>query len=197
LTVTVTSASSTQIQASFGVAANAPAGVHSVFVTVGGEPSSGQQTFFVQVPTSFHEVSVATSSEACDPNYVGHYSDVRYEVLDQAGILIQRAGLTPQEHFTVNGQPAFPGFRPFATPPATDAVGRFMDTPVGTCFGPVPLPVTNPCADVVQTFNIVVPTSSGDVVFSIVTVTLSRDCALGQRIQITPGGGTYTFGTVN
>lgn len=194
ITVNITSTSNTQIQANFVVAANSPAGDHSVTVTASGQ-TSGSVNFFVQIPTTFRELSVVTSSQVCDPGTAGRYSDVRYQVFDQAGSAIEKAGLTPQEHFTVNGTPAFTGFRPFAIPPTTDSLGRFLDTPVGSCFGP-PVPAGNPCADVVQTFNIIIPTPSGDVTYTITTITTSRDCALGQRIQVSPGG-TYTFGTVN
>jgi hypothetical protein len=177
------------------VASNAPSGDHGVTVTVNNQ-TSNSVNFFVQVPTTFRETSVTTSSQVCAPNTSGHFSDVRYQVLDQSGMAIPKAGLTPQEHFTINGQDAFPGFLPFATPPTTDSQGLFLDTPVGTCFGP-PIPPGNPCVDVVQTFNIRVPTSSGgEITFPISTVTTSRDCSLGQRIQVSPGG-TYTFGTVN
>ncbi|MBI3664155.1 MAG: IPT/TIG domain-containing protein [Acidobacteria bacterium] len=194
ITVNITSASNTQIQANFVVAANSPAGNHAVTVTASGQ-TSNSVNFFVQIPATFRELSVATSSEVCQPGTAGHYSDVLYQVFDQAGNPIEKAGLTPQEHFTVNGTPAFPGFLPFASPQTTDSLGRLLDTPVGSCFGP-PVPAGNPCADVVQSFNVRVPTSSGEITYTIATITTRRDCALGQRIQVSPGG-TYTFGTVN
>src|SRR2546423_7553572 len=103
------------------------------------------------------------------------------------------AGYTPQEHFTVNGNSAFAGFRSFATPPTTDSNGRFLDIPVGTCFDPAPS--ANVCVDVVQTFNIAVDS----VTYSIGTVTTRRDCVQGIRVIVANGGGAQSasLGTVN
>jgi hypothetical protein len=85
----------------------------------------------------------------------------------------------------------------FATPPTTDASGMFTDTPVGSCFNNNPPLTTNPCADVVKTFNIVM---SG-VTYAIKTTTTRRDCAKGIRIQVSnpaPGtSNTFSNGTVN
>lgn len=50
--------------------------------------------------------------------------------------------------------------------PTTDANGRFLDAPIGTCAGP-PSPAFNLCVDVVQTFNILV----GSITFPVPTVT--------------------------
>ncbi|MGH9795637.1 MAG: IPT/TIG domain-containing protein [Candidatus Acidiferrales bacterium] len=115
ITANVTSASNTQIQANFVIAPNAPGGNHSVTVKAGGQPSNSVN-FFVQVPSTFGEVSVTTSNEVCSPGTAGRFSDVRYEVRDQANNPIQVAGMKPQENITLDGNEAFPGFLPFATP---------------------------------------------------------------------------------
>jgi len=185
--------SDTQIGVTFQVASNATSGSHNVTVTTAVGTSNNDKTFYVQVPTLFSGLSVTQTDLGCAPNTAGIGAKVQYQVLDQAtqgnGVLV--AGMTPQEHFTVNGTPAYDGFKPFATPQNTDGQGKFTDIPVGTCFGP-PVPQTNICVDAVQTFNIVVGTST----FSINTTTTRRDCVQGIRVQISPGS-TYTIGTVN
>ena len=194
ITVSITSASDVQIRADFIIATNAPTGDHGVTVAVGVD-TSNSVNFFVQVPNAFSGLAVTSSSEVCLLGTSGVLADVRYQVVDPAGNPINKSGMTPQEHFTVNGVDAFPGFRAFAIPPTTDAVGILNDIPVGTCFGP-PMPAGNPCVNVVQTFNIRVQTSGGEMIFPIITQTTRRDCALGIRVQVSPGS-TFTIGTVN
>ncbi len=193
ITFTYNSWSDTQIGVTFQVASNATSGSHNVTVTTAVGTSNNDKTFYVQVPTLFSGLSVTQTDLGCAPNTAGIGAKVQYQVLDQAtqGNAVLVAGMTPQEHFTVNGTPAYDGFKPFATPQNTDAQGEFTDIPVGTCFGP-PVPQTNICVDAVQTFNIVVGTST----FSINTTTTRRDCVQGIRVQISPGS-TYTIGTVN
>ena len=106
------------------------------------------------------------------------------------------SGMTPEEHFTVNGVAAFNGFKSFATPPTTSASGTFIDVPVGTCFTTT-VQTPNPCVNVVQSFELV----NGGNTFSIVTTTGRRDCALGNNLTTTgnPTGknNSYSQGTVN
>jgi hypothetical protein len=137
-------------------------------------------------------------SPNCDPLNIGGGAAMHYQVADQFGLPMSLSGMTPQEHFTVNGTPAFSGFRGFATPPTTDAAGTLTDTPVGSCFHNSPPLTTNPCVDVVQTFNIVMPSGT---TYPISTTTTRRDCAKGIRIQVSnpaPGtSNTFSNGTVN
>ncbi len=191
--VTINSKSDTQIQASFEISATAPAGNHSVTVTADGQ-TSNSVNFFVQVPTFFTALNaVSVLNTTCSASS-GFFADVSYQVTDQLGNTITVGGLTPQEHFTVNGVAAFPGFKPFAFPQTTRNDGSFDDVPVGSCLSPPP---PNHCVDVVQTFNIVVPGSSGaTTTYSINTTTTRRDCQQGIRIQVSPGT-TFTLGTVN
>jgi IPT/TIG domain len=184
------SVTNTSISVTFHVDSNAPSGNHSVTVTAGGQ-TSGSVNFYVQVPSTFNALSVTSTDLGCEPGTAGVGAKVQYQVLDQANSAINVAGLTPQEHFTVNGTPAFPGFRPFATPQDTDATGKFLDIPIGTCFGP-PIPPSNVCVDVVQTFNVMV----GSVASPISTTTTRRDCVQGIRVAVSPGS-TTTIGTVN
>lgn len=151
----------------------------------------GGITVNVQQPTTFEALSVTSANLGCDAGTAGTGAQVRYQTLDQASRVINFSGMTPQEHFTVNGTQAFPGFRPFATPQNTDASGQLLDIPVGTCYGP-PVPSFNACVDVIQTFNIVV----GSRTFPISTITTRRDCLNGIRVQVSPGS-SYTIGTVN
>jgi hypothetical protein len=151
----------------------------------------------VQVPTFFLGTTAdPLISPNCGPNEIGGGAAVHYQVADQFGLPMAVSGMTPQEHFTVNGS-GNPGFSAFATPPTTDASGMFTDTPVGTCFNNKPPLTTNPCVDVVQTFNIV---KSG-ITYPVSTTTTRRDCAKGIRIQVSnPAPGTsniFSNGTVN
>ena len=184
-----------EVRARFTIASNAPAGNHAVSVTTSfGQTTTIPGNFFVQIPSEFIPLNLATANLGCPPNFGGFGAQVTYQVADQAGQPINFGGLTPQEHFTRNGQPAFSGFKAFADPPTTDANGRFLDTPIGTCAGSPP-PSFNLCVDVVQTFNIVV----GSITFSIPTVTTRRDCMQGIRVVVTTGtvNRTSTLGTVN
>lgn len=193
ITVTINgSPTNTQINSSFAVASSAPSGNHSVTVTAGGQ-TSGRVNFYVQVPSTFNALSVTSTNLGCATGTAGTGAQVQYQALDQAspGTAINVSGMTPQEHFTVNGTEAFAGFRAFATPPNTDGAGKFLDIPVGTCFGP-PVPSFNACVDVIQTFNIV----AGTATFPISTTTTRRDCVQGIRVQVSPGS-TFTIGIVN
>lgn len=185
--------SATQLTGNLNVAGNATAGNHTVEVSNKGQKSKSVN-FFVQVPSEFIPLNLATANLGCAPNTAGFGAQVSYQVADQSGQAITVIGMTPQEHFTVNGIPAFPGFRAFATPPTTGANGSFLDIPIGTCAGPPP-PSFNFCVDVVQTFNIVV----GSTTFPIPTVTTRRDCTQGMRVVVTTGtvSRTSSLGTVN
>lgn len=163
-------------------------------VTVNAPGGAATTSFFVQVPKYFKVISVLPVFPDCPFWYTGYEASVLYVVADQSNVEIRAAGLTPQEHVTVNGTHAFSGFRPFATPATTDADGFFTDVPVGTCITPPPPP--NRCVNVVQTFNVQVPSTGGTVTYPIDTVTTRRDCQEGIRVQVTPGS-TETLGTVN
>jgi len=190
----VTVNSSTSITADFAVAANATGGNRAVTVTCNNKTSNNDKTFFVQIPSEFIPLNLATANLGCPTGAAGFGAEVTYQVADQAGQAITVSGMTPQERFTVNGTLAFNDFRAFATPQTTDANGTFLDTPVGTCAGPPP-PSFNFCVDVVQTFNIVV----GSTTFTIPTTTTRRDCMQGIRVVVTTGtvSRTSSLGTVN
>jgi hypothetical protein len=179
------------LSANFQIQSDASAGNHSVTVYSGGLPSNSVN-FFVQAPSSFVPISLSNANLGCEGTDVGYGGQVLYRVLDQNGQNMSAAGYTPQEHFTVNGTDRFPGFLSFATPRTTDSDGRFLDTPVGSCFA---APSFNGCADIVQTFNIVV----GTVTYTIPTVTTRRDCVQGIRVIVTNGGSSVaaSLGTVN
>jgi len=191
ITVTVTNASDTRINANFAISPSA-SGSQTVKVTGSTEGPGNTGTFFVQVPTNFNGLGMNPTSEVCLLNTAGTFRRIQYQVVDQNGSGISVAGLTPQEHFTVNGS-GTPGFAAFANPPNTDTSGQFNDEPVGTCFGPPP-PSSNLCVDVVQTFNIVVPGVSTP--FPISTSTTRRDCVQGIKVTVSTGA-TFTFGVVN
>jgi hypothetical protein len=161
----------------------------------------GSGPAMTQIPAAFSPLSAEKSGESCASGTSGYQANADYQVVDQNGLPISMSGMTPLEHFTVNGNEAFAGFRSFATPPTTDAGGNLHDIPVGTCFGP-PVPPGNPCLDVVQTFQIVVPGANGGLPYPIKTVTTRRDCSLGISIQVVPGAAnaaqtTFSLGTVN
>jgi hypothetical protein len=180
------------IQATLTLTDTATAGNHDLTLTIGGF-TSNSVNFFVQVPTSFSRISVTSANLGCDPAHPsGFGAQVLYEVLDQQGQTANAAGWIPQEHFTQNGN-GDPGFAPFATPQSTNSQGRFLDIPVGSCFGHVPPP--NLCVDVVQTFNIVV----GSTTYNIGTTTTRRDCEQGIRVTVTNGATSQitSLGTVN
>ena len=129
--------SATQLTGNMNVVGNATAGNHTVQVSKGGQ-SSNSVNFFVQVPSEFIPLNLGTANLGCPTGAAAFGAQVNYQVADQSGQAINVIGMTPQEHFTVDGNPAFPGFRAFATPPTTGANGTFLDIPIGTCAGPPP-----------------------------------------------------------
>jgi hypothetical protein len=186
-----------------GVGVGSTTSVTSGQISAAGRATCPQETRIpqgptnVQVPTFFLGITADPLISAnCDPGTIGAGAAVHYQVADQFGQPMAVSGMTPQEHFTQNGT-GNPGFSPFATPPTTDASGMFTDTPVGSCFNNNPPLTTNPCANVVQTFNIVML----GVTYAIKTTTTRRDCAKGIRIQVSnpaPGtSNTFSNGTVN
>jgi YD repeat-containing protein len=195
ITASNISASDTQISATLNIPASAAGGDQTLTVTNQGFSTQGD-TFFVQVPTFFTPMNYnAPIISGCASPGNGFFADLTYQVTDQNHSPISVAGLTPQEHITLNGAPQFFGFRPFATPVSTPTGGVFDDTPIGSCLTTNP-PGQQACADIVQTFNIVVPTSSGPTTYPITTQTTRRDCSFGQRVTVNPGGA-FTAGTVN
>jgi YD repeat-containing protein len=195
ITASNISASDTQISATLNIPASAAGGDQSLTVTNQGFSTQGD-TFFVQVPTFFAPTNYnAPIISGCASPGNGFFADLTYQLTAQDGSPITMAGLTPQEHVTLNGAAQFFGFRPFATPLNTPSGGVFDDTPLGSCLTTNP-PGQQACADLVQTFNIVVPTSSGPTTYPITTQTTRRDCSFGQRVTVNPGG-VFTAGTVN
>jgi YD repeat-containing protein len=191
ITASNISANDTQITATLNIPSSAAGGDQTLTVTNQGFSTQGD-TFFVQVPTFFTPKNYnAPIISGCASPGNGFFADLTYQVADQNGTAITVAGLTPQEHVTVNGTATFSGFRPFATPQSTPTGGVFDDTPIGSCVTTDP-PGQQGCADVVQTFNIVV----GSTTYSISTQTTRRDCSFGQRVTVSPGG-VFTSGTVN
>jgi len=188
--------SATQIMATFTPTNSASAGGNKAVIVASNGQTSGPENFFVQVPTFFSATNYnARIISGCASSGNGFFADLSYQVTDQNGSPIAVAGLTPQEHFTENGTPTFLGFRPFATPQVTPNDGAFDDTPIGSCLTTNP-PGLNACVDVVQTFNVVVPCSSGATTYPINTQTTRRDCSFGQRVTVSPGT-VFTSGTVN
>ncbi|MGB8128587.1 MAG: hypothetical protein WCG81_02230, partial [Candidatus Angelobacter sp.] len=199
ITASNISSSDTQITATFNIPASSTAGGDQAITVTNQGFSTEGDTFFVQVPTFFGATNFVQTTDpqdtACPSGTTGFFGIVFYQVSDQNGNPIQVAGLTPQEIFSVNGQPALSTFTPFATPVSTPFGGSFEDKPVGSCLSVQPS--QNLCVDVVQKFNIVVPSSSGGSVnYPISTQTQRRDCQQGMRVTITPGS-SFTLGTVN
>jgi len=153
------------------------------------------QTKSAQVPTYFGALSAEATDGGCATGSGGVFITVHFQVLDQYGSSMQVSGVTPQEHVTVNGTPAFPGFRSFATPPTTVVDGKFDDDPVGTCYPPNTS--GNPCVTVVQPFQALYSGTA----YPISTTTSRRDCNLGVQDAISGNPQTYnktfTQGTVN
>lgn len=151
VTATVGSTSSSNIQTSFTIAANATAGNHAVTVTITGRTSKSLN-FFVQVPTSLSVVSVSVLStgtsgdHGCSPGQdFGIRVAVDYQVLDQASPAqaIASDAMLPRESFDnifYNGvhQPDSPlaDVGPTyvsGTSQYTSSSGVFKDAPFGTC----------------------------------------------------------------
>ena len=155
---------------------------------------SGQAPGTAQAPSYFQAIRAETVGGECQSGQTGSFYSVTYQVLDQNGSPIAMAGMTPQEHVTVNGSPTFSGYSPFATPQTTASDGTFVDVPVGTCFTTT---TQNLCVSVVQSFELV--SSAGT--SSILTTTGRRDCEYGQSLTTTgnPSGenDSYSQGTVN
>jgi hypothetical protein len=163
ISVTVSSATSTQISASFIIATDAAAGNHSVTVTVSGQTSNAVN-FFVQVPTSLSVLSVValptgTSGDyGCTPSEdFGIQASVNYRVNDQSGVAVASSEMRPQEqllNLVVNGDnkgnPS-PDWRDIGpsrisgTSQFTSSSGTFLDAPYGACSsGPVTVTFTQP-----------------------------------------------------
>lgn len=195
ISVSVVSITSTRITADFIIAADAMDGNHAVTITISGQ-TSNSNNFFVQIPFAITAVSVSPADGDCPTGLTGYAAQVLYQVVDQERQPIMKAGMTPEERFFVNGVPNAEDYLPFATPPTTDANGRFLDIPIVTCSN---APGTNPCFDVRQVFRIKYPTSEGERLSFVPTETIRRDCKLGIRVTVNnfPNSQTFTLGTVN
>lgn len=163
--------------------------------------ASATASYSVQVPTAFIPLSVSSTDLGCSisPNYTSGYgAKVLYQVVDQVGNPIHRAGMTPQEHVSVNGYYDRTTYDPFATPESTTDNGQFSDKPIGTCFLSNPFSTLNQCVNVHQNFNIIVPGLPQSPI-GISTYVDRRDCEFGISISITNPSGTnnYSLGTPN
>lgn len=126
ITVTVNSASDTSIGASFNVASTAPSGNHSVTVTAGGQTSSNSVNFYVQVPTSLRLVTTTSQGSAsCASGSAGWDRRVIWQVLDQAGQLINRS-MSVSDTIAI-GSSNTCGASTITGSATTDSTGQFSD----------------------------------------------------------------------
>ena len=148
ITVNITSSSDTQINARFNVSnVSTNGGFHSVFVQNAHGISNGV-SFFVQVPTTLFLRAPAFALPPGGPGgctQFGVHVAVSYQVLDQLLTPLRSAQMEPKEtltNFFVNGipQPDIPELRNIGptdvpgTSRFTDAIGGFLDAPVGACY---------------------------------------------------------------
>ncbi len=163
ITVSVNSAEDTQIQATFQIAATAPAGNHSVAVTASGQ-TSNSVNFFVQVPTSLSIVAGTDSTlpeSSCSAGSFGTGCGVTrsfvYQVNDQTGQAIQTAGLQIWDAISVTS-PNNLGLNGFTTTctsvgltnsgpcnVATNSVGQFGENKPGLSACSTVCRVNNAC----------------------------------------------------
>jgi IPT/TIG domain len=151
ISATITSNNDTQIQATFGIASNAPGGTHNVTVSTA-IGTSGAVSFFVQIPTSLMALSTlvlptgTTGDFGCTPSLdFGIKASIRYQILDQQTTAILSSAMEPQEtitNFVINGGPPSDPLptpsdigpsRITGTSQFTDSSGQFLDAPFGTC----------------------------------------------------------------
>ncbi|MCU1255417.1 MAG: sugar-binding protein [Candidatus Angelobacter sp.] len=150
------------------------------------------------VPTYFQATGATPllSSSFCSFNTLGAGFDVHYQVLDQDGSPLSVGSMTPLESVTSTAGENISN-QPFSTPVSTNPDGTFDDVPLGSCFGP-PVPQTNVCISVTQTFNIIF---TDGLTYPISTTSSSRQCAKG--ISLTVSGNplgensSFSIGTVN
>jgi len=136
ITVTRGTFNDTQIQASFAVASNAPAGNHNVTVTTAQGTSNSDKVFYVQVPysaTFISQISATTLSQAqCStlggpPGSAGYQRWVTLELRDSASQAIQRSGVTVDDQLTPS-TPNDLGIGSGTTgSTGTDSAGRWPD----------------------------------------------------------------------
>jgi YD repeat-containing protein len=150
------------------------------------------------VPTYFQATGASPllSSSFCPFNTLGSGFDVHYQVLDQDGNALPVGGMTPLESVTSTAGENI-SKQPFSTPTSTNPDGTFDDVPLGSCFGP-PIPQSNVCISVTQTFNIIF---TDGLTYPISTTSSSRQCANGISLTVTgnPLGenSSFSIGTVN
>jgi YD repeat-containing protein len=150
------------------------------------------------VPTYFEPTGAdpLISPTFCPVGTLGSGFRVHYQVLDQDGFPLAVGGMTPLESVTSSAGENIVQ-QPFSTPVSTNPDGTFDDFPLGTCFGP-PIPQTNVCISVIQTFNIIF---TDGLIYPISTTSSSRQCAQGISLDVTgnPIGenGSFSIGTVN
>jgi hypothetical protein len=145
------------------------------------------------LPHRFVAVTVTDTDLGCAAGSQGWGVEVKYVVTSFIGLPITQSGMTPRERVSISGIPQHLLFLPFATPQQTNSLGQFNDIPVGSCFGGIPItsPV-NPCVNVTQNFDLVVPSDALSP-YSMITVTTRKDCRLGIRVSVENGGVTQTF----
>jgi hypothetical protein len=130
VTVSISSTSASQIQATFNIASNATNGGRSINATNNGQISNSE-TFNVQVPSSLSVVSDTGSTQNFDCRtfnlaYNGVQRQILYQVFDATPQPILTAGMTVAESFTpISNSCAGVSNVPNATSGLTDGSGTF------------------------------------------------------------------------
>ncbi len=145
-----------EVDATFTIAGDAPAGNHAVRVTVNGQTSDNSVNFFVQIPTKLRRdsmsgvISETNGTINGQPNQCGAYRNLSYTLLDQGGQPI------------LTNQPITELFTNYSGPPGSapqnktvNLTDRIVDDVVGfsTTAPTCPSPFT---ATVTQKFNVLV-----------------------------------------
>jgi hypothetical protein len=195
ITVTYSSVSDTQIQATFVVSQTASAGNHSFVVQNSQSLTSNSKNYYVQIPTSLSVLSVTVLPDGpsppsgCNPslNY-GIKVDVKYRVLDQnsPGQAIQSANMTPHETGTFFTGGSFDGnIGPVSGYPTSSATtasdGTFHDVPLGVCSA---FPISSPGVTASQTISMVL---AGGTSYSVRSQNLTVSA---------PGSASFGHGTI-
>ncbi len=148
---------------------------------------------YVQVPTYFGPTGYASTGCDCGPNSAGTCIAVSDQVLDQYGNAMQAAGITPQESICTGGS-CQSGYHNFSNPVTTGTSGTYTDTPIGSCFSPVPS--KNICVAATVSYQALFNGQTDP----ISTLASGTDCVQGVKFQIygnpTAYNQTYTAGTL-
>lgn len=147
----------------------------------------------VQVPTYFGPTGYTPTSCDCGANSAGTCIAVSDQVLDQSGSAMQAAGITPQE-LICRSDGCQSGYNNFATPATTLTTGAYIDTPIGTCFSPVPS--NNLCVGASVSYQAMFNGQK----YSVTTLATGIDCVKGVKFEIYSNpqayNQTYTTGTL-